>query len=128
MRNEISNTDDVIDSRDVIERIRELEGERDAHPEGPSIWGQECKDDCDELGALLVLQDGAEGYAPDWAHGATLIRDSYFADYARELLKDCGDIPKNLTHYIKIDWDATARNIRQDYTSVGFDGVTYWIR
>jgi hypothetical protein len=39
-----------------------------------------------------------------------------------------GDMPKEIPSYIVIDWDATAENIQADYTSVDFDGVTYWIR
>ena len=27
-----------------------------------------------------------------------------------------------------IDWAQAARELRMDYTSVDFDGVTYWIR
>ncbi len=148
----ISNTDDVIDSRDVIERIEELEAEREAlvesveeydtaedqgldpkHTEdGKAIaiaalaeWDDENKA---ELEALKAFAEEAEGYAPDWRYGAALVRDSYFEDYARELLEDIGDIPRDLPHYIEIDWEATARNIRMDYTSVEFDGVTYWVR
>lgn len=151
----ISNTDDVIDSRDVIERIEELEGERqdlqdefetavdnelqNTDPEQRETlntvrndaykaltdWDEENKA---ELDALKALVEEAEGYSEDWRHGATLVRDSYFEDYARELLEDCGDIPRNLPHYIEIDWEATARNIRMDYTEVDFDGVSYWVR
>ena len=151
----ISNTDDVIDSRDVIERIEELEGERqdlqdafetavdnelqNTDPEQRETlntvrndaykaltdWDEENKA---ELDALKALAEEAEGYAPDWRHGAALVRDSYFEDYARELLEDIGDIPRNLPHYIEIDWEATARNIQMDYTAVDFDGVSYWVR
>jgi antirestriction protein len=140
----ISNTDDVIDSRDVIARIEELEGERGAlvsdleeadetniieseHAAKIAItaWDEENEA---ELKALEALAEEAEGYAPDWRYGAALVRDSYFEDYARELLEDCGDIPRNLPHYIEIDWEATARNIRADYTEVDFDGVSYWVR
>lgn len=151
----ISNTDDVIDSRDVIERIEELEGERqdlqdefetavdnelqNTDPEQRETlntvrndaykaltdWDEENKA---ELDALKALVEEAEGYSEDWRHGATLVRDSYFEDYARELLEDIGDIPRNLPHYIEIDWEATARNIRVDYTEVDFDGVSYWVR
>lgn len=151
----ISNTDDVIDSRDVIERIEELEGERqdlqdafetavdnelqNTDPEQRETlntvrndaykaltdWDDENKA---ELDALKALAEEAEGYAPDWRHGATLVRVSYFEDYARELLEDIGDIPRDLPHYIEIDWEATARNIRMDYTEVDFDGVSYWVR
>lgn len=125
MKREISNSDDVIDSRDVIERIEELE----------AIDGIEDKinnlvedDDAKELVSLRELQSEAEGYAPDWQHGATLVRDSYWTDYCQELLQDIGDLPKDLPHYIVIDWDATAENLKVDYTSVEYDGVTYWVR
>jgi hypothetical protein len=136
----ISNTDDVIDSRDVIERIEELEGERDALVEAIADAGADFLDETQkeladwdeenkaELDALKALVEEAEGYAPGWRYGAALVRDSYFEDYARELLEDIGDIPRNLPHYIEIDWEATARNIQVDYTAVNFDGVCYWVR
>lgn len=117
MTNTIDNKDDVIDSRDVIARIEELKNQ-------PDIGEEEL----DELNTLLALAGEGEIYAPDWEYGATLIRDSYFVDYARELLEDCGDIPKDIPHYIAIDWDQTAHNIRVDYTPVDFGTVTYWVR
>lgn len=46
----------------------------------------------------------------------------------QELLEDIGDIPRDMPHYLVIDWEATARNIAVDYTQVDFDGVTYYIR
>jgi hypothetical protein len=44
------------------------------------------------------------------------------------MLEDCGDIPKGIPSYIEIDWEATASNIRVDYSSVEIDDVTYWYR
>lgn len=120
---EITNSDDVIDSRDVIERIEELQDQRD-NPESDPL----SEENAEELDALIALQLEAEDYAPGWQHGATLIRDSYFVEYAEELCKDIGDVPHNIPGYIKIDWGATAENIKDDYTSVDFDGVTYWVR
>jgi len=117
---EISNSDDVIDSRDVIARIEELEG--------MGIDKNLALKDLDELNALRALQEEAEGYAPDWQHGATLIRDSYFEDYCEELCKDIGALPQDIPSYIEIDWAATAENLKVDYTSADFDGVTYWVR
>jgi hypothetical protein len=81
-----------------------------------------------ELAALESLAEEAEGYADDWKYGAALIRESYWVEYVQELLEDIGDLPKDLPHYIEIDWEKTARNIQVDYTSVDFDGVTYWVR
>ena len=49
-------------------------------------------------------------------------------DYAFEMLEDCGTLPKDLPSWIVIDRDATAENMKADYTSVDFDGVTYWVR
>jgi hypothetical protein len=125
MTDTISNSDDVIDSRDVIARIEELH----------DIATDESADQNDrnhannELQVLQSLQDEAEGYAPDWKHGCALIRYSHWVEYVQELLEDIGDLPiRNLPHYIEIDWERTAKNIKVDYTSVDFDGVEYFVR
>jgi antirestriction protein len=137
-----SNTDDLIDSRDIIERIKELNTERARwveeqageevaaadFPAWAELWTSAHLDDAAELAALQKLAEEAEGYADDWTHGVTLIHDDYFTDYAREMLEDCGTIPRDLPTWVEIDWEATARNVRTDYTYVDFDGVTYWVR
>ena len=91
-------------------------------------------DEKEELSALLKLIEeletvggGDEQWNGNW-YPITLIADSHFTDYARELLEDCGDIPSNIPHYIEIDWEQTARNIRVDYTPVEINGSTYWTR
>ena len=110
----ISNYDDIIDSRDIIERIKELEG----------------TEDTEELGELKALKELAEvgEYVPDWSYGETLIREDYFTEYAIDLLKDCGILPDDIPWYIEIDEEKTAENIKADYTEVDFDGVTYYTR
>jgi hypothetical protein len=117
MTREISNSRDVIDSRDVIARIEELRGmdERD-------------DDESQELKVLEALAEEAEGYAADWQYGETLIRESYFVAYCQELVQDIGDLPKDIPAYLVIDWEKTAENLKADYTEVDFDGVTYFIR
>jgi hypothetical protein len=144
---------DIIDSRDVIARIAELEGFRDDAIErakelrestdedaAADIWQDEdgteygVTDDWDEsteeeYRALTSLESEAEGYCSDWRHGATLIADSYFEEYAEQLAEDIGAIDPNarwpLNH---IDWVAAANELKQDYTSVDFDGTEYWVR
>lgn len=125
-----SNTDPVIDSRDIIERIEELRAHREEWSANPKLmpWKNKHDDYYAELTALEKLAEEAEGYADDWTHGVTLIHDDYFTDYAREMLEDCGTIPRDLPTWVEIDWEATARNVRMDYTGVNFDGVTYWVR
>jgi len=151
---DISNDDNVIDSRDVIARLETLKEERDdleraideARESLDDEEGDEkeaMQDDYDaavealkdwdgdykkELDALDALQNDAEGYAPDWEHGATLVRESYFTEYCQELLSDIGELPRDLPDYIVIDWDATAENLKADYTEVDYDGTTYLVR
>ena len=115
---EITCMDDTIDSRDIIDRIEWLEGDEDRTHE-----------ESEELAALKALQDEAEGYAADWLYGATLIRESYFEEYAQELAEDIGAIDRNAgwPAYC-IDWEQAARDLSQDYSMVEFAGVNYWIR
>jgi hypothetical protein len=129
----ISNFDDVIDSRDVIDRIEELEGERDSWLADPdaddSDWAAVNVDDAEELATLKALASEGEDYAADWTHGETLIRDSYFVEYAQELAEDIGAINHEASWpNTCIDWDQAARELRMDYTAVEFGDVTYWIR
>lgn len=125
MANTIDNSMDVIDSRDVIARIEELESEWCPSDESDGTDNQERE----ELAALVALADEASGCAADWQYGETLIRDSYFKDYAQELAEDIGAIDSNASWpNTCIDWDQAARELQMDYTAVDFDGVTYWIR
>lgn len=157
----VSNSQDVIDSRDIIERIRELESDlEDRHNteveeyEPPSVdelgdpaytptkapeadfeeWlkvqADDEDDDARELVTLRALVEEIDNNAGDSARdGVGLIRDSYFEDYARETAEDIGaigrDAPWPACH---IDWEAAAEALQQDYSTVDFDGVTYWVR
>lgn len=118
---EITNDEDVIDSREIIERIAYLEGFEDEDLD---------EDEAEELKNLLALQNEAEGYSDDWQYGSTLIRESYFVEYCKEMLQDIGDLPKDLPWYIEsnIDWEGVAEDLKVDYTEVGFDGVSYFVR
>jgi hypothetical protein len=137
MTHPISNMDDVIDSRAVIARIEELEAicrpihnvDTGEDEMDPAYTADEREGAAEELAALEALADDASQYAEDWQYGETLIRDSYFREYAQELAEDCDMLPKNASWPCNcIDWDEAARQLKMDYTSVDFDGVTYWVR
>lgn len=119
----IDNSQDLIDSRDVIARIAEL-------GENWEIGGDDFETaDLEELKALKALAEEAKDYAPDWEHGETLIRDTYFQEYAQELAEDCGLLENcNKWPATCIDWKQAAEELQQDYTEVDFDGRAYWIR
>jgi hypothetical protein len=125
MTTEISNYDDTIDVRDIISRVENLEAdEAAAEPEY-----------VEELPTLRALLDELKGYGGDeqWQgdwYPVTLVRDSHFKAYAQELAEDCGDIDFATLAWplTCIDWDQAARELRMDYSSVEFGGVTYWYR
>ncbi len=79
----------------------------------------------DELQPLLDLK--AEGI-PEWDDGATLIPESDWEEYVEDLLKDCGYISNDVPWWIVIDWAATADNVAADYSTVDYDGDTYYYR
>jgi hypothetical protein len=119
---EVSNREDILDSRDIIKRIEELESDRqnliDATQEAQeAIDAYEGDTEGDEFDTLHDTMDAArdemnawgetdEGReltalkaleeeasgSPDWIHGEALIRDSYFQDYAEQLADDLGAI------------------------------------
>ena len=132
-----TNDDNVIDSRDVIARIEILEAEIEALKEklgdDPDTAGKadeiyELADAEEELSKLQELAEEASS-AADWTIGETLIRDSYFEDYARELASDIGAINEDAGWPSSfIDWEAAAEALQMGYWTVDFDGVQYWIR
>ena len=131
MSKSIDKYQDLIDSRDVIARIEELKREREeldtdlANDDEIKAWEADCRE---ELTALEKLAEEAIG-SGDREHGETLIRDSYFNEYAQQLAEDVGAIPDDSRWPCTcIDWDQAARELLMDYHSVDFDGVDYWIR
>jgi hypothetical protein len=163
MSREISNFDDLVDSRDVIKRIEELEDDRQTlvdtvesakedladatddtsvlQTDGAEVsvleeavsdaiielaeWDE--SEEADELKILKELAEEGED-SPDWSYGETLIRDSYFEEYAQQLAEDCGMVQSGVGWPNScIDWAQAARELQMDYTQVEFDNVTYWI-
>lgn len=136
---------DISDSRDVIKRLeiyREAarligvpEDKLDSFNMGDK-WPEELPENLsaedseilEEFVKLRDFADEAEGYADDWLHGSTIIRESYFTEYAEQMVKDIGDMPDETPGYIAIDWDATAENLKVDYTEIEHDGTTYLVR
>lgn len=144
--------DDIIDVRDIIERVEELEEELlaafneqqvieddDTETDDPTdgAFREWCKvtkhPEASEYLALCEIIDdlcgngGDEQWRGEW-FPVTLISEDYFTEYARELVQDIGDLPRNIPSYLEIDWDATAENIKVDYSETEIDGKTYYYR
>ena len=142
MLNDIENTADLIDVRDIIARVEELEGERDTYLAGfphneADVRGQhwsECTDEGAELDGLTTLLASLEGMGGDeqWRgvwYPVTLIRESYFREYVQDLAEDIGAINADATWPNNcIDWDEAAYQLRHDYTRVEIGKFTYYYR
>lgn len=126
---EYLDTRDLSEKLDVLEsELADLEGavedaetdkERESAQEELDTWKEENGDELNELKDLRYE-------VPEWEEGNTLIPEPEWIDYVEELLKDCGDLPKNIPWYIVIDWKSTAKNISQDYGTVDYQGTTYY--
>ena len=144
-----------LDTRDLDERLNELKALRDAvadakvelaeaqaaslaDPDDETLTTAEEEAQAafdaadadfgaDEQKELAELEE-LESEVSEWSDGNTLIPESEFTDYCREMLEDCGALPKGLPHYVVIDWDATADNLKADYSTAEFQGETYLYR
>ena len=150
--------DKILDTRDLQKRLEELEGlrnalqsaiaELDAHklkerPEdedGQDEYDDDMLDleravnDChldfgeeeeSELAELETMRDEIS----EWRHGETLIRDDYFEDYAMQLAEDIGIIKRSMPWpTCHIDWAEAASALQMDYSTVDYQGETYWYR
>lgn len=94
-------------------------------------WKQDNNEELIQLRGLLDELQGNGGdhkWEGDWYPGS-LIRDSYFKDYAQELAEDIGAIKSDAGWpYTCIDWEQAARELQQDYSAVEYGGITYWYR
>jgi hypothetical protein len=136
METTLDLTADIIDIRDIIERIEELRDEREQSDIPANEYGGPADTWADERAELAALEGilselagcgGDEQWQGDW-YPVTLISDSYFVDAMRELVQDIGDLPRDIPAYLAIDWEATANNLRADYSCVDIGELTYWYR
>lgn len=149
MRSPITN--DVFDTRDLIEYIEYLESEvvseynellneravkqeEDDYDEIDSINDADDEsilENCytyNELNKVLEFADEVKSYCSDYEYGETLIHEDYFVEYCTDFVEDCGYIPRDLPSWIEIDFEATAENMKQDYTEADYEGSTYYFR
>lgn len=134
----IDLTADTIDIRDIMERVEELETNRDTfnavkESEGDN-WAEHEPSDAEELATLTNLLDdlagvgGDEQWRGDW-YPLTLIHEDHFEDHARELAEDIGAVDRDATWPNNcIDWSAAADQLRYDYSEIDVEGTTYYYR
>lgn len=107
------------------EEKEELE-EKTADKES-DIESLESDFDEDEQEELAELEN-MESEISEWRYGEVLIHEDNWVSYVKELLEDCGDLPKDLPWYIVINWKETADNLKSDYSEIEYQGNTYYYR
>ena len=125
--NTLDLTADIIDIRDVIERYEFLES---AGYNLPISGDQALIDECKQLEGILSELAGAGGdeeWRGDW-YPLLLIKHEYFTEYTKEMLEDCGYIPKDFSSWIAIDWEKTAEAVKEDYSLITIGAEDYWYR
>lgn len=155
--------DDVIDSRDIITLQEEMSDELDTLKEvletreddylcyktdggdDPTIIEDmieainDAKSDLDnfEMDDFNTLNElVSEGESShDWSYGETLIHESYFEDYIKDMINECWEMPKEIDsgkwpwRHMEMNWANAAEEAKNsDYFEINVGGETYYIR
>ena len=125
--NEIN--DDVVDTREVMDAIADLESQIESDEEQGDTDG-DAASRVKRFAYLIKVTDEIETCAGDGCRdGVMLIAKHHFRDYAEELAEDLGLIEDGARWpYTCIDWEAAARDLAMDYSEIEIDGTTYLYR
>lgn len=84
----------------------------------------------DEIDKITEVDELEREMSSEFVYGVQMIPNEDFTEYCKELLEDCGDLPRNLPFYIKdnIDWDGVAHDLSADYSYVDFRGTNFLYR
>ena len=116
---EFDDFDDVILDRLDSEDFEHID--KDAIEDFKIYWETKYKE-------IEEINQVEEEVGSEFSYGCTLIEEDDFEDYCEELVIDCGYIPKDFPSWIEIDWEATASNMKQDYSELDYQGITYLFR
>jgi hypothetical protein len=131
------------DSRDVIRDFTELEEGRAEYAELLEALPEEVSDEAKEMlmqhtdwspeqetewQELKEACEAGEDF-PDWDSGTQLIPEHEFnGDFAEEMCRDLGYLPiGGLPAFIVVDWNATADNLKADYSTITICDEEYYI-
>jgi len=134
---ELDLTANLLVLEEIIERFEELQEEEKALTEqGECDHVDYVRDwsDLDEYMTLKSLLSDLEGMGGDikwdgkW-YPHTLIKDSFFKEYAIDLAHDIGSVKDDAEWpHTCIDWERAAEELKYDYSAVDVCGATYWTR
>jgi hypothetical protein len=109
------------DELDIDDLADELDDLREARDDGDEDYDE------DRLEALLDLDDQLDGgLAAARNMGPFIAEGRSFEDYAMELAEETLGIDVGSWPAFHIDWERAANELAMDYTSVEFEGTTYY--
>lgn len=128
---------DYIDTRDLAEIREGLRNELEESykelvdsvkqedlEEAYKEWAEDNENDLERIEQI----DQIESEVSEFELGETLIPECEFENYVEDMVKDCGYLDKDIPSWIEIDWEKTADNLRCGYSTVEYDGDTYYYR
>lgn len=148
---ELNSYSDRIDSREVLERIEEIESEYLDTESGelitaPAAWNDDDRLEHAELTGLIGELRKVAAYKRQPEDGMFLTRESYLREYVAEWFADTwggdwfSENPRTFKRerltweritkrapFNTIDWDAQVEIWRSEHNSVEYDGVTFYV-
>lgn len=127
MRNFAALDGEMVDLRDVLERIADLELEIGSDEEND--FDQEELAELNAFVKELLDNYGGEDIGDIAENEPTVVNREYWLEYVKMFAEDIGAIDSNANWPIcHIDWQAAADDLEQDYVTFDFDGRGYLIR
>jgi hypothetical protein len=122
--------DTLTEAKDLLTEAETDEEKDEAQAQIDSAESDFGADEQAELSELESLKDDVgESRGGISTDGGPFVHENYFEDYARELADDLGAVDKNAGWPMScIDWGQAAEELKQDYSSLEFRGVTYLYR
>jgi hypothetical protein len=138
-------SESIIHVSDLCERYEDLEREFDGIKSDLVERGLPCTDEemskhpgfeqeswdlfkaIDDLLEDLRGAGGNHKWQGNWYPDRLIADGDIFVQEMQELCESIGDVSKSAS-YIVIDWEATARNLQQDYSSVTVGLSEFWYR
>ena len=123
---DIENADNYVGKQNDIDATLEQIAVKENEIQECDFEYNRYSEELEELEALKgeVSNNSDEGFE----YGIQLIHGDDIDDYLHELLVECGYIPKDLPSWIKIDWQATYDNMKEDYNEIELNGNTFYVR
>lgn len=112
---------DITPDDDGEQIENDIENARDNIERAEADFGSDEEEELEEL-------ENLESEISDFRYGETMIPEHLFTEYAEQLAEDCGMKDANRWPFNHIDWDAAVEALKQDYTTVTYQGNDYLVR